>query len=160
MSGIRRNAMKKTASAVVLLFLGAVLAGCGNERYSDVKAVSNDLAQALENCAAALDNAAALENAAALGNAAAADDVASAFDQLAAEVENIAPRMAAIDEKYPELRGLDKLPVELQEVQARFDNVAPRLSEAVMRANMRYRMDPKVRDANDRMEAAMTMLPD
>jgi len=137
--------MKKLFSLLVVgVFLLAYACGGGGD---DPKSVMNDMLNITDQFIAGL------------GKAQSADDVVSVIDNYSASMQKLAPRLKAVQEKYPELKGMkgDNLPAEFKEFEQRIKDLSPKMM-GVMGKIMQYASDPKVQAAQKKMLEAMKEL--
>ncbi len=132
--------MKKTLFSllVVLVF---VLTGCKSS--SSPEAVMQDFVQALNNYIEGVQKANS------------ADDVAKVIDRYAADLKTLAPRFKALAEKYPALKQQkpENLPPELQKYVKQVEEIGPKMM-GIFPKLMQYGSDPKVIEANKRLQEA------
>ncbi len=128
------------AVAAILLMVSA----CGG-KYDDAISTNDKFVDAVENYCQDMDKA---DN---------ADQVADALNDFAASIENLAPKMKAIAEKYPELKDPDQIPEELKESQARAEEVSMKMAGQMMKA-MKHMRDDGVREAQMRIQKAMASM--
>ena len=135
--------MKKRA-VVFLCVLGLVLltVACGG-KYSDVISVNKQFTKLMEAYVTAM------------GKAESAKDVAAAINRFADGMEPLVPKMKAINKKYPELRGGEDLPEELEQSRKETDAVSQRYAESFMKM-MPYVADPDVQAAQMRLSKVMS----
>jgi len=90
-----------------------------------------------------------------------AADVVKATDNFAKNMESLIPRMQALMEAHPELKGMkgDQLPEGFEQFKGRFESIAPRMM-GVMGKLMKYGNDPAVKEANQRLQKVMMSLQD
>lgn len=133
---------------LLVMALGSLLAlfGCGGgQDYSDAVEINTKFVDAMESYIADIDKA---EN---------ADDVAEAIEAYAQKVEELAPQMKAIAEKYPEWKDMDKVPEELKPIQEKAKQIASQIPNTFMKT-MKYMTDAQVRDAHKRLQESMVKM--
>lgn len=126
--------------AAVLLLMTA----CGG-KYDDAVKVHKKFADATENYIGKLEKADSSQ------------DVADAINEFAADIEDIAPEMKKIAEKYPELKNPDTVPDELKETKTRMDAVGMKMAQQMMKT-AKYMRDAEVRKAQMRLQKALAGL--
>jgi hypothetical protein len=133
--------MKKIA-LFALMFAVMLLVSC--KKSNSPEAVFNDYFAAMDAYLGGMEKAGS------------ADDVVKVIDKFSTDMQAIAPRLKALGEKYPELKGMkgDKLPPELKQFEKKFEEMAPKMM-GVIGKMMQYMNDPKVTEANQRLQKAM-----
>ncbi len=134
--------MKKLFSVLVVGLLLMVYACGGGD---DPKSVWNDMIDVVEDLINDMDKA---DN---------ADDVVAAMEKAGAALEKLRPKMKAIEEKYPEFKGLKpggKFPEELKDIEKRFMELMPKMMGMVGKM-MQYKDDPKVQAAQKKLDEMM-----
>lgn len=91
-----------------------------------------------------------------LETAASAQDVAKAIEAYTAGMQELIPRIQRLNEKYPEYKS-GKVPKELEKEAERLENLAARMSAAMMKT-VSYMMDPAVQKAMENMGTEMSKL--
>lgn len=89
-----------------------------------------------------------------------ADKVVAAIDTFSVAMQAIAPRMKALEKKYPELKTGMKggtMPEEFKEFEQKFKDLAPRMM-GLFGKMMQYANDPKVQAAQKKFQEAMEAL--
>lgn len=124
-----------------VVFLFAVSPAFGEGKYSEVKIQMNKLAALLEATTAELNQVSD------------AGGAAAALNKFAAGLEEIAPTLQALEDKYPEINPEDGLPDELKPLEARTELLIQGLVQAQMKVLMEYGEDPGVREALERLDA-------
>lgn len=132
----------RVASMMCLLTCVFLLGGCGGAKYDDVEKASEEYAKAIESYVADLDKAGS------------AGDAAKAIDRFSGAMEQLAPTMKKLAEKYPELKDGKELPEALKDVQKRTEEAGKKMMGAMMKIGP-YMTDPAVQEAQQRMQAAM-----
>jgi hypothetical protein len=135
--------MKKLFSVLVVGLLLMVYA-CGGGG-DDPKSVMNDMFDAFEDLINDMDKATS------------ADDVVAALEKNVNAMKKLAPRMKAVQEKHPELKGMKpgaQLPEEFKEIQKRMEELGPKMGAVAMKM-MQFAKDPKVMEASKKWEEAM-----
>jgi len=132
----------KRALFVSLLILALAFACGKGGKYSDAKAVIDDMVKVTESYIAAMEKA---ED---------ADTVATAMNAYAAGMKKLAPRMQEIEKKYPEFKNQDEPPAELAESMEKMGQVMKKMFEVSMKT-AKYAEDPKVQAAQKAMQEAM-----
>ena len=137
--------MKRNLLCVVLIVTVAVIfSGCGN-KYSSAVDINNKFAAATE------------EYIEALAKCDSAKSAADAIDTYAAKMEKIAPKIKEFAEKYPELRNTNEVPEDLKESQEKVAAATAKMGSAMMNL-MKYMGDPKVQEAQQRLQKAMASM--
>jgi phage shock protein A len=134
--------MKKLFSLLLVgLFLLAYACGGGGD---DPKSVMNDYFDAMDEFLSDMEKAAS------------ADEVVAALNEAADTLKKLKPRMMALEEKYPELKnmGQGKLPEEFKEIEERMKKLMPKMM-GLFGKIAKYAADPKVIEAQKRMQEAM-----
>ena len=127
------NGLKGWISAVAVLFIFN-LAGCGSSQYSDVEAVMNAQAKAMEKYVGAME---AADN---------AQDVVDAINGFTSDMKDLIPKMKNMKSKYPEITDVGEMPDELKDASEEMANLSGKLQEAMMKI-MQYMQDPGVQKA-------------
>ncbi len=147
------QSMKKALSITAgILLLGALFAsGCGKgAMYAEFEQVLADELAAQERYMEAI------------ANVVTAQDLARAIDSLAGQVEDIAPRLAALYEKYPSLRSKDKkMPPSIEALQKKIEANAAHMGRTGEAVNAKLRTmlnDPAVKKAFERLNEAYMLL--
>lgn len=136
--------MKKLFSLLVVgLFLLAY--ACGGGGGDDPKSVMTDFFKVMDGFFTSVEKA---EN---------ADALVAAIEKFSEGMQDIAPRMKKVQEKYPELKEMKTLPDELKEFEAKLKEIKPKFM-GVMGKFMKYANDPKVQAAQQKMMEAMKAL--
>jgi len=88
-----------------------------------------------------------------------ADDIVDVLETFSKKMETLAPRMKAIMEKYPELKGMKggKLPEEYKDLNDRMQKMMPRMV-GIFGKMMKYGNDPKVKEAQKKFQEAKSSL--
>lgn len=136
--------MKKITMILVGTCLLLGLVACGDTP----EAAMGDMLNVMDTFA---DNMTAAEN---------ADQVVNALDKFSAGMQDIVPRMKALQEKYPELKtsmGEGKMPKGLEKFEERFKAVGLKVASASAKI-MQYASDPKVLAAAKKFQEAMASL--
>jgi len=130
-----------TAMAI-LTVLALVPVGAEAADLSEVKEVLGRAISAMETFTAAVDKAT---------NSA---EVIGAIDAFSAVMQDIGPKMQALEAKYPELQG-DEPPAELADEVARMDKLGEGMMGAMMKIMTAYGQDPQVSAAMEKLGGAM-----
>lgn len=135
--------MKKLFSILTIIGLFLILSACGGGDTPE--SVMNDYFDLMDNY---LDD---------MEKANSADDIVSVIETFSNKMKALAPRMKAIMEKHPELKGMKggKLPEEYKELNDRMQKLMPRLI-GVFGKMMKYGNDPKVKEAQKKFQKAMS----
>jgi len=135
--------MKKIFFLMVVGFLFLVYA-CGGGN-SDPRSVIKDYINVMENFTTEAEKC---------NNA---DDVVAAINKFTEGMKRIAPRIKAMAEKHPELKNLKdgNLPKEYKDLEKKVKELIPRLMGAFGKI-AQYASDPKVIEAQKKMQEAMT----
>jgi len=128
---------------VALFLLG--LTACGGGKYGDVKDVMTKFADAQNNFAASCENISS------------ADEAVAALNNFATAMEGIVPKMAAMAEKYPELKDKDNQPEELKPLMGQIEESSKKMSTAMQKLAP-YQQDPKVQAAQMKLFGAMAKM--
>jgi hypothetical protein len=129
--------MKRIALTLFALLLVAASV-FAVDRYADFKETLRDL---MEIVNIFVDD---------LNSAETSGQVADAIDNYAAEMEEMEPRIEAMDEKYPDITDT-QYPEELAEVMEDYSELGGKMEQA-MTVLMQHMMDPEVQAAMERME--------
>ena len=137
--------MKKLILLTVVGMLFFVYA-CGGGG-DDPKSVMKDYFAVMEDFVGAAEKA---------GNA---DDVVAAINKFSDSMKQVIPRLKALGEKYPELKnmGQGNLPPEFKEFETKLQELMPRFMGAFGKL-AQYASDPKVMEAQKKMQEAMQAL--
>ena len=135
------NGLKGWISAVAVLFIFN-LAGCGSSQYSDVEAVMNAQAKAMEKYVGAME---AADN---------AQDVVDALNGFTSDMKDLIPKMKNMKSKYPEITDVGEMPDELKDASEEMANLSGKLQEAMMKI-MQYMQDPGVQKAMEEQGSMM-----
>ncbi len=138
--------MKRFLMVLITIFVVVMLTGCG--KANTPQAVVGEMLDSFDSY---IDN---------MNSASSADDVVAAMDKFAAEMKDIAPRLKALQEKYPELKSGMKggqLPTEFKEFEGRFKEMQPKMMGLVGKM-MQYMKDPKVQEAMKKFQTSMDAL--
>ena len=138
--------MKRILIMSMLFVAFLAFQACGGES-NDPKAVMGDYLAASEGY---IDEMEKSES---------ADDLARATNNFADRLESLVPRMNAMMEAHPELKGMkgNELPEGFEEFKDRVEALGPRMM-GVMGKMMKYGNDPAVKEANERLQkVTMTM---
>jgi len=137
--------MKKLFSVLAIgLLLMAYACGGGD----DPKSVMNDMLGVMDDFISDM------------GNADNADDVIAAMEKNVAAMKKLAPRVKAMQEKYPELKKMGpgtKMPEEFKEFEKKFEELGPKML-GIMGKMMKYAKDPKVMEASKKWQEAMSAM--
>lgn len=145
--------MKRAAIVVLTLCLAAGFAACkkgGGEyaalgKYAEAGPVLDSFISVNENFIAALNKAAS------------ADDVASALNACAEKMTDLAPKVKAIGEKFPEFKEATQVPDVLKPFNDRINAIMGNMFEAMQKAAP-YMSDPKVQAAQQKYQEAMASM--
>ena len=148
--------MRKTMILVLAVGLVVGLTACkkGGEaadsyaslgKYAEVGPVMDNFIGANEKFVEALDKAGS------------ADEVAAALDAVSATMTELAPKMKAIGEKFPEFKTQENPPAELKPFMDRIEAIMGKLMGAMGKAAP-FLQDPKVVAAQERYNAAMALV--
>ncbi len=138
--------MKRFTLILVTAFLLVLVTGCG--KSDSPKAAVGDM---LDNFDTYISD---------MNSASSADDVVAAMDKFGAAMKDIAPRLKALQEKYPELKGGmkgGKMPAEFKEYEGRFKEMMPKMMGLAGKM-MQYMKDPKVQAALQKFQQSMNAL--
>ncbi|MCF8035501.1 MAG: hypothetical protein K9K62_01385 [Desulfobacteraceae bacterium] len=133
--------MKKNLMYLLCCVLLVFTFGCGG-KYDDAVDVQEDFISLAGDYVAAMDSADS------------ADKVAAAMNDYAAGLEEMAPRVREINEKYPELKNPDQQPEQFRQTTKEHEAVMQKVGSSFMKA-MPYMGDPKVQQAQQRITLAM-----
>jgi hypothetical protein len=92
---------------------------------------------------------------AALGKAATADDVAAAMNAVTEKMAELAPKMKAIGEKFPEFKTQDNPPAEMKPFNDRIEAMMGKMMEAMGKVAP-FMQDPKVIAAQEKYNQVMS----
>lgn len=133
----------KRAFVLALAGVIAIMMGCtGGSKYSDLVEVNTQFVGAMENYAEAT------------GKAESAKDVANAINTFAEKVEQLAPKIKKVRDKYPELDTSGEMPEELKAIQKKAEGLQQQMTASYMNM-MKYMSDPEVQNAHKRLSNAM-----
>lgn len=138
--------MKRISLILVTILVVIMFTGCG--KSDSPKAVVGEMLDSFDSYISDMNSASN------------ADDVVSAMDKFAAAMTEIAPRMKALQEKYPELKGGMKngqMPEAFKEYEGRFKEMMPKMMGLAGKM-MQYMKDPKVQEAMKKFQASMNAL--
>lgn len=134
--------MNKKFNFLLVLICGFVLlVSCGG-KYSDVIKVNDKYIDAMEDFVSDLEKADT------------AKAVAAGINSFADKMEDIAPQMAKLAKKYPELKDQSSVPKNLKESQARAEDVGKRFAGSFMKM-MGFMESDEVRKAQARLQKSM-----
>lgn len=135
--------MKRILIVASLFIVLLAFQACGG-KSNDPKAVMGDYLTASE---AYIDEMEKSESAA---------DLAKATNNFADRMEALSPRMKAMMEAHPELKGMkgNKLPAGFEKFKDRVEALGPRMMGVVGKL-MQYGNDPTVKEANERLQKTM-----
>jgi len=91
---------------------------------------------------------------AALEKAASADAVAAAMNVVTEHMAELAPKMKAIGEKFPEFKNMDNPPAELKPFNTRLEAVMGKMMGAIGKV-AQFMQDPKVLEAQEKYNKVM-----
>jgi hypothetical protein len=131
--------------ATIALFVLGLTACKGGGKYADVKDVLEKYIAGNEKFVSALDNIKS------------ADDVVTALNALTAVTKELAPKMKAIDQKYPEMKDMQNPPAELKPLMDRVNAVMTKMMSG-MEKLMSYASDPKVQEAQKNYQEALAAI--
>jgi len=135
--------MKKLLLVLVVAMLVFGISACKGS--DSPKAVLNDFLGLFDGFLTNMDKA---DN---------ADKVVAAIDTFSVAMQAIAPRMKALEEKYPALKAGMKggaMPEEFKEFEQKFKDMTPRMM-GLFGKMMQYANDPKVQAAQKKFQEAM-----
>ena len=140
----RRFLMKKSIMILVGTFLLLGLVACGDTP----EAAMGDMINIMDGFA---DNMNGAEN---------ADQVVKAMEGFSQGMQDIVPRMKALQDKYPELQksmGEGKMPKGLEKFEEKYKEVMVKVVGASAKMGQ-YMNDPKVREAAKKFSEAMSSM--
>ncbi|HDP95056.1 MAG TPA: hypothetical protein ENN40_06820 [Candidatus Aminicenantes bacterium] len=132
---------------VSMLFLALpAFQACGG-KSNDPKAVTGDYLTATENYVDEMEKSES------------ANDVVKATNNYTDRIEALAPRMKAMMEAHPELKGMkgNELPESFEMFKERFESLGPRFM-GVMGKMMQYGEDTAVKEAQERLQKMMSTI--
>jgi hypothetical protein len=136
--------MKKLMTGIMVCLLTAAVLGCGGGgKYAEAQKLIGEQTGAMEKFTAAMDKAVS------------ADQAAAALNALAAAMEKMAPKMAELSQKYPELKDQQAPPEEIKASMEKLEKAAMGFMGALMKAAQQFGEDPKVAEAQARLQKAM-----
>jgi len=94
----------------------------------------------------------------AIGKATSADEVAAALDAATATLTELAPKMKAIGEKFPEFKTQENPPAELKPFMDRIEALMGKMMTAMTGNAAQFLQDPKVVAAQERYNAAQALM--
>ncbi len=121
----------------------SLVAGCGGDKYADVKDYMEKSIRIQEEYVAAIEKADS------------AGDIARAINKFAERLNAMKPQMKALMEKYPEIMMEKEPPSELREVTARQMEMAAKIEKASQLNVQPYTLDPVVVEATKNLSQAM-----
>ncbi len=133
--------MKHLMSVLAILGLMLIVTGCGDSP----KAVLNDTFDTLEGFMTDMEKAGS------------ADDVVKAIESFHKKMLDLKPRVEKLQKEKPELfKGMKggKMPEEFKEFDKRIEALKPKFM-GIMQKMMKYASDPKVQEAQKKLEEAM-----
>jgi len=135
--------MKRLFSILTIISLFLILSACGGGDTPE--SVMNDYLDLMDNYMNDMEKADS------------ADDIVDVLEAFSKKMETLAPRMKAIMEKHPELKGMKggKLPEEYKDINDRMQKIMPRMM-GVFGKMMKYGNDPKVKEAQKKFQEAMS----
>ena len=135
--------MKRLFSILTIISLFLILSACGGG--DTPKSVMNDYFNVMEDYLNGMEKA---DN---------ADDIVGVIEKFSKKMKSLAPRMKAIMEKHPELKGMKggKLPEEYKDLNDRMQKIMPRMM-GIFSKMMKYGNDPKVKEAQKKFQEAMS----
>ncbi|MDY0298146.1 MAG: hypothetical protein RB296_12600 [Acidobacteriota bacterium] len=140
--------MKRILILSMLFVALLAFQACGG-KSNDPKAVMGDYLTATEGYINDMEKSAS------------AADVAKATNAFADRMEALTPRMKAMMEAHPELKGMkgNELPAGFEQFKDRFESMGPRMM-GIMGKLMQYGEDQAVKDANERLQKVTSSLDD
>ena len=137
--------MKSLFSILTIISLFLILSACGGGDTPE--SVMNDYFDLMEDYMNDMEKADS------------ADDIVDVLEAFSNKMKTLAPRMKAIMEKHPELKGMKggKLPEEYKDLNDRMQKIMPRMI-GVFGKMMKYGNDPKVKEAQKKFQEAMSSL--
>ncbi|MBN1197162.1 MAG: hypothetical protein JXA62_07125 [Candidatus Aminicenantes bacterium] len=138
--------MKRILIVASLFVVLLAFQACGG-KSNDPKAVMGDYLTATENYVAEMEKSES------------ANDVVKATDNFTARVKALAPRMKALMETHPELKGMkgNELPEGFEMFKDRFESLGPRFM-GIMGKLMKYGDDAAIKEAQERLQKAMSAI--
>lgn len=134
----------RMAVAWVVLALVFLSVGCGG-KYSDIIKLNKEFAKLMEAYVTAMEKVAGPK------------DAAAAINDFADGMEPLVPRMKAVHKKYPEFKGSETLPKEVEQSQQETEAIGRRYAESFMKM-MPYMADPEVQVAQMRLSKVMSQM--
>lgn len=136
--------MKRLFSILTIISLFLILSACGGG--DTPKSVMNDYLDLMEDYMNDMEKADS------------ADDIVGVLEAFSKKMKELTPRMKAIMEKHPELKGMKggKLPEEYKEINDRMQKIMPRMI-GVFGKMMKYGNDPKVKKAQEKFQEAISL---
>jgi len=137
--------MKRLFSILTIISLFLILSACGGGDTPE--SVMNDYFDLMDNYLDGMEKADS------------ADHIVDVLEAFSKKMETLAPRMKAIMEKHPELKGMKggKLPEEYKDLNDRMQKIMPRMM-GVFGKMVKYGNDPKVKEAQKKFQEAMSSL--
>jgi hypothetical protein len=142
---LKGGIMRKLLTVFAFLGLLVYINSCGGGG-DNPKAVMNDYFNVMDGFIAGMEKAET------------ADDVVAAINKLSDGMKDLAPRMKALQENYPELKNMGnqgKLPEEFKEFEEKIKEMGPKMMGLTAKM-MKFASDPKVMEAQKKMTEAMT----
>ncbi len=129
---------RKLWVAVALVAVAGLVSCSGGGKYGEAKEIMTQQVAAMEDYASSLEKATS------------AADVAAAIERFSEAQRNLAPRMNALAEKYPDLKGEKEPPAELQPLMNQLKELGMRMAQASMKS-IQYMSDPAVQEAQRKL---------
>lgn len=115
--------------------------GGGGGKYAEVIKASNEMGKIMEKFIEGMEKADS------------ASEVAAALNGFNKGMEKLKPKMDALEEKFPEMKGED-MPPELADIEKKWEALGARMMGAMTKI-MQYADDPEVMEANKKFEGFM-----
>lgn len=133
--------LQKLVLVLMLICLMPFLSNCGG-KYDEVVSLNGEFVEVMEDYVENLDKADS------------AKTVAAAMNDFSDKMEDLAPRLKEMSQKYPELKDTKNLPDELRASQKKSEELGKRMAGSMMKM-MQFMMSPEVQAAQQRMSQVM-----
>jgi len=133
--------LQKLGLVFILICLMPFFSNCGG-KYDEVISLNGEFVEVMEDYVENLDKADS------------AKTVAAAMNDFSDKMDDLAPRLKEMAQKYPELKDPKNLPDELRASQKKSEELGKRMAGSMMKM-MQYMMSPEVQAAQQRMSQVM-----
>jgi iron-sulfur cluster repair protein YtfE (RIC family) len=128
--------------AVGMALLALVACSKGG-KYGEARELMSQQVSLMENYVSAMEKASS------------AAEVAAAITRYAESSRELLPKMQALAEKYPDLKGEREAPAELKPLTDKLRELGTRMAQAAMK-NVQFMSDPAVQEANRKLAESFT----